>query len=166
MKPSGVQFAMPMRPPGRSTRSISRADASVVGREHHAEGRQHGVEAGIVERQRLGVGDLEAHGQAFGVRALAALLEQRRHVVGGGHVGKAARRGQRRVAVAGGDVEHALAGADVGGLGERLADDLQRRADDGEVAAGPGGLLALLDRREVRRTDGVVKNRIHGTLLK
>ena len=38
---------------------------------------------------------------------------------------------------------------DVGRLGQRLADDLQRRADDGVVAAGPGGLLPLLDGGEV-----------------
>ena len=82
--------------------------------------------------------------------------------------GEAARGGERRVAVAGGDVEHALAGAHVDGFGERFADDLQRGADDGEVAAGPGGLLALLDGGEVgrRRAGGaVVENKIHGTLL-
>jgi hypothetical protein len=36
-------------------------------------------------------------------------------------------------------------GADVGRLGQRLAHQLQGDADDGEVAAGPAGLLALLD---------------------
>jgi hypothetical protein len=37
----------------------------------------------------------------------------------------------------------------VAGFGQRFADDLQCRADHGEVAAGPGGLLHLLDCREV-----------------
>ena len=62
-------------------------------------------------------------------------------------------RGERGVAVAGGDVEHALAGGDVDGLAERLAGELQRGADDGVVARGPGALLARLDGVEV---DGVV----------
>ncbi len=66
-------------------------------------------------------------------------------------MGEAARRGQRGVAVAGGDVEHEFVGAHVGRFGEHFADNLQRRADDGVVAAGPGGLLALLDRGIVRR---------------
>src|SRR5690606_15646197 len=57
--------------------------------------------------------------------------------------------GQRCIAIAGGDVEDGLAGAHIGGLGECLADDLQGRADGGVVAAGPGGLLALLDGGEV-----------------
>ena len=83
-------------------------------------------------------------------RALAALVEQGGHVVRGGDLREAARGRQRGVAVAGSDVEHALARAHVHGLGERFADDLQRGADDGEIAAGPRGLLALLDGREVR----------------
>ena len=58
------------------------------------------------------------------------------------------------VAVAGGDVEHRLPGRDVDGLAETLADDLERRADDGVVAGGPGGLLLLLDRREGVKGEG------------
>lgn len=50
----------------------------------------------------------------------------------------------RGVAVAGGDVDDVFLGADIGGLGQRLADRLQGHADDGEVAAGPACLLALL----------------------
>ena len=120
--------------------------ARVVGREHHAEGGQHDVEAGVRVRQRFGVGDLEVHGQVLGFGAQAAFLQQLGHVVGGGHIGEAARRGQRCVTVAGGDVEHTFVGTHVGRFGEHFADNLQSRADDGVVAAGPGGLLALLDR--------------------
>ena len=124
--------------------------ADVVGREHDAERRQRDVEARIREGQGLGVGDLERDVEVLGAGALASLVEQGGHVVRGGHLREAARGGQRGVAVAGGHVEHALAGAQVHGLGERFADDLQRGADDGEIAAGPRGLLALLDGREVR----------------
>ena len=45
-----------------------------------------------------------------------------------------------------GPTAHALARADVDRFGKRFADDLQRRADYGEVAARPGGLLPGLDR--------------------
>ena len=37
-----------------------------------------------------------------------------------------------------------FAGAHVGRFAEGFADDLQGRADDGEIAAGPGRLLAFL----------------------
>ena len=46
-----------------------------------------------------------------------AALEQGADVVGRGHLHEAARRGQSGVAVAGGDVEHALAGTQVDRLG-------------------------------------------------
>ena len=81
----------------------------------------------------------------------AAALEQRRHVVGRGHLAPAARGGERGVAVAGGDVEHRLAGAQIERLAQLLADDLQGRADDGVVAGRPGGLLAGLDGGEIGR---------------
>ena len=74
----------------------------------------------------------------FGGGALAGALEQRRHVVGGDHVAPAARGGEGDVAVAGGDVEHFLAGAEVEGFAQLFADDLQGGADDGIVAGGPG----------------------------
>jgi hypothetical protein len=50
----------------------------------------------------------------------------------------------RRVAVAGGDVQHALAGPHVGRFVEELADDLKRRADDRVIAGAPHGLLPEL----------------------
>jgi hypothetical protein len=81
--------------------------------------------------------------------ARAAGFEQRADVVGGGHLAPAARGRKRGVAVAGSDVEHAAARAQVERFAQVLADDLQRGADDGVVAGGPGGLLARLDRREV-----------------
>jgi hypothetical protein len=69
----------------------------MVGSEHHAEGRDDGVEAGVVERQRFGVGLLEADLQALGGGALGATLEQRTDVVGRGD--EAARRAAARVAL-------------------------------------------------------------------
>ena len=72
MKPSGVQLAIPpMRPPLRTTRSISRAVCSWSG-EHRAEGRQHDVEAAIGKGQCLDVGRLDADRQAFRGAAAAA----------------------------------------------------------------------------------------------
>ena len=125
IKLSGVQFAMPRRPPERSTRIISSRRALLVRREHRAERRQHHVEAGVGKRQFLDVGFLETDVEALGPRALASLFEQRQHIVGRSHAGKAARGGERCVAVAGRDIEYAFVGAHVGGFGQRLADDLQ-----------------------------------------
>ena len=64
----------------------------------------------------------------------------------------AARGGKRRIAVARGDVEYAFARPDVDRFGQGFADNLQRDADHGKVAAGPGGLLPAFDVSEVRHT--------------
>ncbi len=76
-------------------------------------------------------------------------VEQCFDIVGGDHFAPAACGGQRHVAVAGGHVEHALRRAQVHRLAQRLADDLQRGADDGIVARRPGGALARLDGGEI-----------------
>jgi hypothetical protein len=59
------------------------------------------------------------------------------------------RRRERRVAVAGRNVEDTLIAAQIDGFAEHLADDLQCRADDRVVAGGPRDLLSRLDGREV-----------------
>jgi len=46
------------------------------------------------------------------------------------HVAPATRRGQRRVAIPGSDIEHARSGAKIERFAQVLADNLQRRADD------------------------------------
>jgi len=87
--------------------------------------------------------------EMFGACTLGSAVEQRRHIVGRRDATAAARGRERRVAVAGRNVEHALVPAQVARFGERFADDLQRRADDGVVAARPCGLLAGLDGGEI-----------------
>ena len=154
MKLSGVQFARPILPPGRQTRSSSRGGLLLVGREHDAESGEHDVEARIGEGQSLGIGFLEGDRQAVGLGAAASALEQGADIVGRHDVGEAAGGGQGRIAVAGGDVEDALVAAQIDGLAERLADDLQRGADDGIVAGTPGELLAALDRGQIDGGDG------------
>jgi hypothetical protein len=126
MKLSGVQFASRLL---------------LVRREHHAERRQHDVEAGVRERQRFGIGFAENNRQAVGHGALAAAFEQRADIVRRHHLGEAARRRERRIAVAGGDIEDALIAAQVDRFAEHLADDLQGDADDGVIAGRPRALL-------------------------
>jgi hypothetical protein len=92
---------------------------------------------------------LEGDRQAVGFGAAAPAFEQRAHIVRRHDVGEAAGGGQRRVAVAGSDVEDALVAAQVDRLAEGFTDDLQRRADNGVVARAPGKLLTALDRRQV-----------------
>ena len=118
-------------------------------REHRAEGRQRNVERTVVERQCFGIRQLKLHVQALGLCARGALLEQVRHIVGRGHARETPGGSQGGVAVARGNIQHQFPGAHVHRFGQRLADDLQGGADDCEIAAGPGGLLALLDRVEV-----------------
>src|SRR5262245_25848921 len=65
--------------------------------------------------------------------------------VGGGDLGETACGSQSGIAVAGGNVENALPGAEVDSFAEALAVDLQRGADHGVIARGPGSLLAGLD---------------------
>ena len=117
----------------------------MVGGEHDPEGRKHDVEALILERQSLGVGLPEGDWQAVGGGALLVPFEKGLDVIGGGHLGEMARRGQRGIAIAGSDIEHPLAGLQVDGLAEALADELQLGADHGVVAGGRDRLLAGLD---------------------
>jgi hypothetical protein len=121
----------------------------MVGRKHHAERRQHGVEAAILEGQRLGVGHLKRHVQAFRGSTLGTTVEQAGYVVGGRHPATAARGGQRGVAIAGSHIQNPLVASQVASLGEKLTDELQGRADDGVVAGLPGQLLAIFPLGEV-----------------
>ena len=144
------------RPAREGDRAAGAADAQqlgrrlrVVGREHRAEDGRDGVEGGVRERQRLGVALEELDVEALGGRALAAALEEGRHVVDADRRAAVPGRGDGGVAAAGRDVEHAPAGAQVGGVAEVLGDEHDPGGDDGEVAARPGLLLALLDGAEV-----------------
>lgn len=119
-----------------------------IGGEHHAKGRQHAVELGIVEREILGIGDAGFEAQAVGLGSTLGALEQPLDVVAGRDLGTAACRSQRGVPVAGRHVEHPPAGGDVHRLAQRLADDFQCGADHGVVAGCPRDLLRLLDRLE------------------
>ena len=154
------------RPVGEADLSARAADARqfvggplLIRREHDAEGRQNDVEAGVREGQRFGVGLPERDRQAVGLGTLPAALEQRADIVGRHDVAESAGGGERRIAVAGGDVEDALVAAQVDGLAQRFADDLQRGADHRIVAGAPGDLLAALDHGEVDGGGGV---HVHG----
>ena len=138
------------RPAGEGDRAAGPADAQqlggrplVVGREHRAEDGRDGVERRVGERQRLGVALEQLDVEALGGGALAAALEQRRHVVDADRGAAVPGGGDGGVAAAGGDVEHAPAGVQVGGVAEVLGDEHDAGGDDGEVAARPGLLLAL-----------------------
>ena len=149
MKLSGVQLARPMSPPGCRRARAPRAACSWSGVNITPKVESTTSNEPSAKGSFSASASLERHDVPLGLRAPAPRFEQRGDVVGGRHVAPAPRRGERRVAVAGGDVEHARARAQVERLAQALADDLQRRADDGVVAGGPGGLLARLDRGEI-----------------
>jgi hypothetical protein len=115
--------------------------------EHHAEVGEHHVEGAVRERQGLGVALAEVERQAVGGGA----GEQRGDVVDAGHLGEAAGRGERGVAVPARDVEHTLARPQVDRLAQRLADDLERGAHDRVVPRLPGVSLLRLDGLEIER---------------
>ena len=149
MKPSGVQLARAILPPGLRDPKQLGGRLRVVGGEHGAEHGRDGVEGAVRERERLRVPFQQLDRQALGVRAAAAVLEECRDVVDPHGRAAVPRRGDRGVAAAGRDVEHTPAGLEVGGVAEVLGHEHDPRGDDGEVAARPGCLLPLLDRLEV-----------------
>ena len=125
---------MPILPPGRhDTQQLAR-DLLVVGREHRPEGREDHVERRVRERQCFGIGLLEGEGQPFSRRALAGLVEQRRDVVGGGHVGEATGGGEGGVAAAGGNIQHPLTAAEVDRLAQQFGGEQDGVADPGIVS--------------------------------
>ena len=151
MKPSGVWATRPIRPPGRVTRASSLAVRSWSGANIAPNTELTTSKLLVVERQRLRVALEEVGVQALGLGAPARPLEQGRDVVEADDRAAAPRRGQGGVAAAGRDVEDALGRVDVERLDEQLRHDQDLGPDHVVVAARPGRLLALLDRREVRR---------------
>ena len=142
--PSGVQLAIPIRPPGLTTAQQLGGRLRLVGGEHRAEDRHRHVEARVLEGQVLGVGLDELDLEPLGRGTLAAALEQGRDVVGADRVAPGApRRRDRPVAAAAGDVEHPLAGNEVERLGEVLAGAVDDAGDHREVALRPDLLLDL-----------------------
>lgn len=83
----------------------------------------------------FGVGLFEPHRQALGACPRPASLEQGADIVRRRHIAAAAGHCQGGIAVTGGHIKHALAGAQVEHFAQRLADDLQRRSNDGIVAS-------------------------------
>jgi hypothetical protein len=107
----------------------------VVRSEHHADRRHHDVERCVGERQMLGVGLRPVERESGLVGAGAPGLEQLGGQVARDDAGAALGGMQRRVAGAGGDVEHLLAGGDAGGIDETRPEGEQERLDHRRVVA-------------------------------
>ena len=80
----------------------------LVRREHGAEGREHDVERGVLERQRLRVALDELDLEPLGGGALAPMGEKLGDVIHPHRLGEASRRGERRIAAAAGDIQNPL----------------------------------------------------------
>jgi len=89
----------------------------LIRRKHDAERGDHHIERGVGKWQVFGVRLLKQNCVTLRLCASPPRLEQRYYVVGGGDLAPATRGGQRGIAVAGGDIEHTLPGAQI----ERLA---------------------------------------------
>ena len=151
MNPSGVQLASAIVPPGLQTRSSSPAAWWWFGREHRAEDRRDCVERLVGERQRFGVALDQLDRESLRGRTHATTLEQLRHVVDADDGTAESGRGDSGVAAAGGNVKHSPPGVQIRGVSELFRDRHDPRRNDGEVAARPRLLLALLDGLEVGR---------------
>ncbi len=128
--------------PGRLSRSHL-----VTRREHDPEGRQHDIEALVVERQRLGVRLDPFNLDPGRLRIRPPRDEQLRGQIGRDDVGAAQSSGNRGVARASGDVEYPLARLHVDALDQRPADRQDQLRDVVEIAGSPGLLGALLELR-------------------
>ena len=144
------------RPAGKRDRAARLADSEelrrrllVVRSEHRPEHGRDGVERPVKERERLCVAFEKGDRQAFGGRALASSMEQRRDVVDADRGTTVTRSGDRGIAAARGDVEDAPARMQVGRVAELFGHEHDTGGDNGEVAAFPCQALALLDRAEV-----------------
>ena len=142
--PSGVQLAIPIRPPGLTTRSSSAAAFCWSGANIAPKIDIATSKLGVLEGKVLGVGLDELDLEPLGRRALAAALEQGRDVVGADRAAPGPpRRRDRAVAAAAGDVEHPLAGDQLERLGEVLGGVVDEAGDHREVAFRPDLLLDL-----------------------
>ena len=83
--------------------------------------------------ENLSVGFSERDKKAICLSPLAAPLQEGLDIVRRGDVTPTAGGGESKIAVPSSDVEHLLTGPQVEGFGELLADNLQRRANNGVV---------------------------------
>src|SRR6516165_5388439 len=77
----------------------------LVRREHHAEGREHHIEAPLREGKIFRIGSLKRDRKSLGLGTLAAAIEQRRNVVGRYDISETTRCGKRGIAVTGEDID-------------------------------------------------------------
>ncbi|MNP54591.1 hypothetical protein D3C76_1491580 [compost metagenome] len=92
---------------------------------------------------------MKADIQALRPRPLFTAFKQGAHVVRRRNLATTTRSGECRVAVAGGDVQHALVAQQVAGFSQLLADNLQSGTDYRIVAAGPRGHLAVFQGSQI-----------------
>ena len=154
MKPSGVQLASAIVPPGRVTRTSSAAARRWSGANIEPKTDRAAVERFVGERDLLGVAVAEIDVDPLGRGTLTAPLEERGHVVDPGHDAAEAGGGDRGVAAPAGNVEHARAGVQVGRVSKAFGDRHDRRRDlqrSRRSPRSPAGVPSrLLDRRPVQ----------------
>ena len=144
MNPSGVQLARAMRPPGRQTRAEFVGPGGGPGGRDPVDG-EDGVEGGVGEREVLGVSLDELDLEVLGRGPNPSAFEQCRDVIDADRLAASAGRCQSGIPTSRGHIENSSAGQNVRGLTEVLGLKDDAGGDDGEIAAGPGALLAPLD---------------------
>jgi hypothetical protein len=129
--------------------------AQRTGEEHQAEAADGGIEAALLHAQILAIGDPGAHVDQAGARCVVPGQRQDgRRQVRGEHLSRRAdvtRDGERLLAGACGDVEHAGAGSDAGHPDHGLGRAREPRADLRAVGVPAGGGLVPLRTHGLRR---------------
>ena len=134
-----VQLASPIRPPGFDDAEHFGRRPRLVGREHDAEGREHDIELAVARTAGLSASaTLVTDGEPVGLGAAQPCVEQLGHVVGGGHVARSgARRRSDALPLPAATSSTRVGRAQVDGLAQRLADDLERRRRSGRSRPRP-----------------------------
>jgi hypothetical protein len=121
----------------------------VIRGEHHSINRHHRVECVRWKWKLLCVPFEKLDGEVLSLRPSPATLQQGGNIIDANRLAPPPSGGERRVAASRSNVQHAPTRLEVSGLTELLSLIDNSGGHDGEVAAGPGGLLPLLYSREI-----------------
>jgi hypothetical protein len=127
----------------------------VVGGEHHAKRAHRRIELAVQKGKRLGVGFTEGDLQPVGLSALFGAGEQGRDVVDAGDPTE--RRAAARLAVPLPQATSSTLSPARRSIDSQSSSGTMVVVPTTAIAAGPGGLLAGLDRGEIRPGGGTTK---------
>jgi hypothetical protein len=121
----------------------------VIRGEHHSINRHDCVKRGVRKWKPLRVPVEKFNGEVLGYGPHPPTLQQGGNIVDTNRLAPTPGGGESRIAATCSNIQHAPTCLEVSGLTELLSLINNSGGHDGEVAAGPGGLLPLLHGREI-----------------